>query len=157
MGYVDKNIAADENILYRAEIHWIVYKPAIALLILFTALFGAAAARPELNKYSAMVGGIGLLVALVAFIQAWIDRMTTEIAVTTRRVIVKVGLIRRTVMEMHANRIESLVVRQSVFGRILDYGTVIVKGTGAGIEPVQNVACPLKLRAAVADLCQTQR
>jgi hypothetical protein len=39
-------------------------------------------------------------------------------------------------------------MRQSVLGRLLDYGTVIVRGTGGGINPLAYVSEPLRLRRA---------
>jgi uncharacterized membrane protein YdbT with pleckstrin-like domain len=78
--------------------------------------------------------------------------LTTEIAVTSRRVIVKRGLIRRSTIEMNAGRIESVEVDQSIAGRLLDFGTVEVRGTGGGIEPIAKVAAPLLMREAVGRL-----
>jgi hypothetical protein len=50
---------------------------------------------------------------------------------------------------MHLDKVESVDVGQSILGRLLDYGTVVVRGTGAGIEPLSNIAEPLKLRSFV--------
>jgi hypothetical protein len=50
---------------------------------------------------------------------------------------------------MHLDKVESVDVRQSLLGRLLDYGTLVVRGTGAGVEPLTNVAAPLKLRSFV--------
>jgi hypothetical protein len=65
---------------------------------------------------------------------------------------VKRGLIRRLTMEMNAGRIESVQVDQSIAGRLLDFGTVEVRGTGGGIEPIAKVAAPLVMREAVGKL-----
>jgi uncharacterized membrane protein YdbT with pleckstrin-like domain len=81
--------------------------------------------------------------------KAWIQQATTEIAVTDRRIILKTGLFQRRTTKMHLDKVESVDVRQSLFGRSLDYGTVVVRGTGAGVEPLTNVAAPLNLRSFV--------
>jgi Bacterial PH domain len=57
----------------------------------------------------------------------------------------KRGLIRRDTIEIN---IPSVDMRQSVLGRLLDYGTVIVRGTGGGINPLAYVSEPLRLRRA---------
>jgi uncharacterized membrane protein YdbT with pleckstrin-like domain len=67
----------------------------------------------------------GLSKMLGALIQRW----TTEIAVTNRRIIVKRGLIWRQSMEMNLNKVESVYVAQSILGRLLNYGNVDVLGT----------------------------
>jgi hypothetical protein len=152
MGYVDKSLGSGEHVRYRAKLHWIVYRPVLGILLFGMICFMVISSEPEGAKYAVLALVIAGLTAPVAFVQAWMERRTTEIAVTNRRVIVKVGLIRRTTMEMNANKIESMVINQSVLGRLLGYGTVLVKGTGAGIEPVSNVASPMKLRAAVTHM-----
>ena len=51
----------------------------------------------------------------------------------------------------------SVDVRQPVLGRILDYGTVVVRGTGTNLEPLVRVANPLDLRRSVARISQMSR
>jgi hypothetical protein len=46
---------------------------------------------------------------------------------------------------MNLDKVESVLVQQSLLGRMLDFGTVIVRGVGAGLEPVDRVANPLEL------------
>ncbi len=41
------------------------------------------------------------------------------------------GFIRRYTVEMHMDKVESVDVDQSLLGRMLDYGDVIIRGTGA--------------------------
>jgi Bacterial PH domain len=77
------------------------------------------------------------------------DRWTTEIAVTNQRVILKRGLIRRDTIEINMPKVESVDIRQSIFGRLLGYGTVIVRGTGGSFNPLTYVSQPLPLRRAV--------
>ena len=76
-------------------------------------------------------------------------RLGTEIAVTDRRIILKRGLIQRHTIEINMDKVESVDVDQSILGRIFDYGTVTVHGTGTGIEPLRNVSAPIALRNAV--------
>ena len=55
-------------------------------------------------------------------------------------------------MEIGAGQIESIRIEQSMTGRLLGYGTLIVAGTGASIDPVRPVAKPLALRHALDSL-----
>jgi uncharacterized membrane protein YdbT with pleckstrin-like domain len=86
---------------------------------------------------------------VILFIPAWMRRLGTEIAVTDRRIILKRGLIQRHTIEINMDKVESVDVDQSILGRIFDYGTVTVHGTGTGIEPLRNVSAPIALRNAV--------
>jgi hypothetical protein len=59
-------------------------------------------------------------------------------------------------MEMNATKIEGQIVEEPFVGRLLGYGTVRIKGTGASLERIYHVANPLGLRSAVADICEQQ-
>lgn len=62
---------------------------------------------------------------------AWLVRLTTEMAVTNRRILLKRGMVARRVEEMRIDYIESADVNQTIMGRIFDYGQVKIYGTGA--------------------------
>jgi uncharacterized membrane protein YdbT with pleckstrin-like domain len=70
-------------------------------------------------------------------------------AVTTRRVIVKVGLLTRKTIEMMLNKIETIEVRETLMGRLMSYGTIVVIGTGGTPEPFQRLAHPTQFRNQV--------
>jgi uncharacterized membrane protein YdbT with pleckstrin-like domain len=89
------------------------------------------------------------LVAVVLLIQEWLQWWVTEIAVTNRRVIYKTGLIQRQTNEMNMDKVESVQINQSIFGRMLDYGTVTILGTGEGFETLHTIASPIELRNSI--------
>jgi uncharacterized membrane protein YdbT with pleckstrin-like domain len=155
MGYVETVLGKDERVFHRAHLHWIVYFPAVLAAAISLAIFGYAEIEGPIEL--SFLGVAFLPVALFVWLSAWIARVTTEIAVTNRRVIVKRGLIRRWTMEMNLWQIESVGVDQSIPGRLLDFGTVIVRGTGAGIEPISKIAEPLRMREAVSVLSTRAR
>ncbi len=80
-----------------------------------------------------------------------IDRLTTEFAVTNKRVIVKTGWVQRETLELNLSRVESLSVDQSVMGRLFGYGTITIIGTGGTKEPFHGIAHPLEFRNAVQE------
>src|SRR6185295_9377364 len=67
---------------------------------------------------------------LVAFLRTWFVRWITEIAITDRRIIYKRGFINRHTEEMNMDKVASVDVDQTIFGRLLDYGTIHIIGTG---------------------------
>ena len=89
-----------------------------------------------------------VLVALILLIQQWLQCWITEIAVTNRRVIYKKGLIRRQTNEMNMDKVESVKIDQSILGRMLDYGSVTILGTGEGFETLCTIASPSSLETA---------
>jgi len=151
MGYAERVLQPGETIAYRARLHWVLMAPGIALIVA-SALLGivvAMKAPPDLR-----LGLFGLFV--VAFLigggqvlRAWLRRLSTEIIVTNRRIILKTGLIGRKSIEMNIDKVESVIVDQGVLGRMLDYGTLVIRGVGSGLEPVANVASPLEFHRHV--------
>jgi uncharacterized membrane protein YdbT with pleckstrin-like domain len=156
MSYVDQVIQPGETVVHRAVLHWALYVPGLLLVVLGLVVIGVAYGMPapvsESSAEALRLGltGAGLLavaIGALTLLKAFIRRWTTEIAVTSKRVIYKTGLVRRLTSEISIDKIETVLVDQSVIGRILNFGTVIVRGTGGGLEPVHNIAEPLEFRS----------
>lgn len=96
-----------------------------------------------------LAGFISGLLGLLGFAHRMIVKATTEIAVTTHRVISKRGIIARYVEEISVDRIEGANVFQSFFGRILNYGRVSVRGMGVGEVLLPIIDDPITFRKAV--------
>lgn len=47
------------------------------------------------------------------------------------------------------DKISSVDVRQSILGRLLDYGTVQVHGPGPDFEPITDIGAPLEFRTHI--------
>jgi len=148
MGYVEENLMPGEQIMYRANLHWIIYSAP-----LFFGLVGIVIVASSIgNRYQAALGGLGglfLIVAGLLGLSRWIISRTSEFAVTNKRVIIKVGLIRRHTLELLLAKVESIGVEQAVLSRILGYGTIVVVGTGGTRESFTNIAQPLEFRKQV--------
>lgn len=95
-----------------------------------------------------------ILIPFVLFIHGWLVRKTTELTVTSKRVITKVGLISRQTSEILLPQVESVEVDQGVFGRLLNYGTVNVRGTGGGVAPAPAIYDPLRFRQEVQRMAE---
>ena len=151
--YVQSVLQPGETVAFTSDIHWLVYLRPFALALLAIAgLVWWLLVRhdPEQTKIPAlammMFGGF---FAFTGFVAAWFTRWTTEIAVTTRRVIYKRGFVRRITIEMNMDKVESIDIHQSILGRMFDYGDIVVRGTGAGLEPLRMIEKPIAFRNAV--------
>ncbi len=150
MSYVQKILEPGESVTHVTRTHWLVYLPAIFLLLLgIAALASSSYVAADLAAVPQIAGAMLILLAAISWLPAFIRRWTTELAVTNRRIVFKSGLFRRHTMEMNMSKVESVDVDQSVMGRILDYGTVTIRGTGGGIEPMRNIANPIAFRNRV--------
>jgi uncharacterized membrane protein YdbT with pleckstrin-like domain len=148
--YIEQILQPGERRLYSGRLHWILYWKGLVLLLAALFFFVLAGNVEPHNGWPRLFWLIIALVCLVAsayyLFWAWFDRWTTEIEVTDRRIVYKEGFIRRKTIEMQMDKVESVDVDQSFFGRILNYGLIAIHGTGEGWQPIENVAEPLELR-----------
>ena len=149
MGYVDQILEPGEQVVFKTRLSWTLYVPAIvyALIALVLTYFAVSAAGFGVAVF--VVAALAAFAALISFLRAWFRRWTTEIAVTDRRVVLKRGFIRRHTVEMNMQKVESVDVDQTQLGRLFNYGTVTIKGTGSTLESLRMIDRPLKLRSAI--------
>lgn len=149
MGYVQKVLQPGETLVYEAELSWVGYLPGLLVLLLALVAFVVGGEMFGWPLWVDIVSGLIALIALYLLAAAWFTRWTTEIAITDRRIIHKTGFIRRQTIEMSVEKVESVDVNQSLLGRVLDYGDVIVRGTGAGLAPLREIDAPLTFRSKI--------
>lgn len=123
--YVQSVISAGETIKYNAKVSMWSMIPLFILGFLLLPVFG---------------------LGLFFFILAFIRYLTTELAVTDKKVIAKFGFIQRDTVELLLSKAESVQVKQSILGRILNYGTIIVSGAGNPQAPIPGIARPIEFR-----------
>lgn len=141
MGYVESNLLPNEQITYRGRLHRIIYFLPVCLLLLAIVVALAGGGH--------IAAGVLGAIALVLFIPPWIRSTSSEFAITNKRVLIKIGLIRRHSLELLLQKVEGIGVDQSVLGRILGYGTITVSGTGGTRETFAMIASPLEFRRQV--------
>ena len=149
MSYINGVLQPDEQILRVGRVHWIVYvRPFVlaAIGVLFLHLANRPNSLPTPMLIGASVCGV---LAAIAFARAWFWKWATELAITNRRIIYKRGFIWRDTVEMNMGKVETVEVQQSLLGRLLNYGTLQVKGTGQSIEHLSTIARPVALRNAI--------
>jgi uncharacterized membrane protein YdbT with pleckstrin-like domain len=157
VSYVSKHLIEGETIVYATGLHWVVLIQAIFLSAIFGAagvvllvLYSKAEGRTSETSTVMVAGGIALLVvAAICMISGIVKRNATEMVVTNKRVVLKVGLLTRDTFELLLQKVESIGVKETVMGRILGYGTVVVDGTGGSSEPFDRVAHPIEFRKQV--------
>lgn len=157
MNYVEKHLMEGETVAYATRLHWIVLVMPLLLCVLFgvpgIALLVASAkntGESRTTMQSMMIGGVALLViAVVILIRGILTRNAVQMAVTNKRVIAKVGIVTRRTIDLLLSRVESVGVEESVMGRMLGYGTVVIRGTGGTPESFNKIASPLEFRTQV--------
>ena len=127
MGYIEKSLGHGEAIVDKAHFHWwYSFKAWMALLFLFWCLAG-----------------------IWIFFSMMIRKWTTEIAVTSHRIVIKTGLFRLDTNEIALHNIEGVRVHQNLWGRMLGYGRLKIEGTGVDAVEIPEIARPVEFRRAI--------
>ena len=150
--YTAATLQPNERPLHQTHIHWIALSGSVigALLCLIVIIPVAMFASWRAFYWAWLL----LVIPLGIIVSATVTVKTSELVITDRRVLIKVGFIQRHTFEMFISKIESVAVFQSMFGRLLDYGTVEIRGTGGSSESFATIAAPLPFRDAI-QLVQT--
>jgi uncharacterized membrane protein YdbT with pleckstrin-like domain len=149
--YIDDILQPGEKVLYSTNAHWIFYLPAIAAWIVAAILLilSRMTSTEGIVLLCLSASAVVALAALYWTVKAWFHRWTTETDVTNMRVVHKTGFIKRRTFEMSLDKVESVDVNQSILGRILNYGSVTVRGVGEGAETINTIAAPLDFRSHI--------
>jgi uncharacterized membrane protein YdbT with pleckstrin-like domain len=145
VGYVERHLLPGERVLYKTRLHWILFlKPALIFLagVVLAGVLRKVLDPPWLWYLGLVVVAVGLGWGFVHFVEL----MTSEFAVTTTRLIFKVGLIARYTTELLLSKVESIGVTQGLLGRLLNYGDLTVTGTGGAREVFRRVRDPIGFR-----------
>lgn len=144
MSYVDENLLPGEQVVYRAKLHWSLFSLPMAWAIvgLLLCLFGIT----DDQVVALVLGLLFLLAAVLTLPGPWITYRTTEMAITTQRIIAKRGWIRRDTLEVEHRGIGGVQVKQGVMDRIFNRGTVTITSAGAPRSGFPGIAKPLDFR-----------
>jgi uncharacterized membrane protein YdbT with pleckstrin-like domain len=148
MGFVEESLIQGEKVVYRAHVHWKVF--------VLPAFFGAAALFLiaigfviPVTAWLSILGFILIAPAVIIGIERWIRYSASEFAVTDRRVLIKVGVIRRHSVELLLGRVEGIGVTQTIPGRLLNFGSIDITGTGGTRETFHEIQAPMEFRRQV--------
>ncbi len=157
MKYIDNSLLNDEKVIFATHPHWIVFG-STALSVFFAIvlyIFGANTPALHIALLGWPLYKIGatffVLYAIYLLLYALIKYYTSEYGVTNKRVIMKIGWIQRDAFETFLTRVEGIKVWQSIMGRIFNYGTITVVGTGGTADSFPQVPNPMQFRHIVQE------
>lgn len=137
--YILKVLSANESISYSAKLSiWSMsHLITLGAICLLSSILGG--------------GWIMLLIAAAFFLTVYLRYISTELVITNKRVIAKFGFISRKTVEINIGKIESVQVDQPLFGRIFNYGSLIVAGAGTPQAPIPGIKDPMSFRSAFVE------
>lgn len=151
MSYIKSTIIEGEEIIHEAKMSKWFFAVDIFFggVLVITGLIPFVAfliSHNKINSSSLSISYFFIAAGLFILLRAFIVYISTELAFTNKRVIAKVGFIKRDTVEMNITKVETIQVHQGIIGRILNYGTVIISGAGNPQAPIKGIAEPIKFR-----------
>jgi len=155
-GYIEGSCAKDEKVKVIAEYHWVVWLKFYAafLTLGLAAIFCCIMAWQmyQDNDADVAMGTLlfGVLLAIYPF-YLFLELKLTEMACTTRRVIFKTGIVSIKTSEIKIDKIESIQIEQTFWGRIFGYGNICFSGTGTAKVEFFNVDNPWQIKPRIEE------
>ena len=142
MAYIDRHLTPKEKILYRGQIHWIVFMCPV-LLTLFWLIFLRQAGW--------------WVILLPVWLYYFCQYVCAEVVVTNRRLVAKYGMIAVKSASMDLTGIEGVRNDVSILGRILGYGTLMACGKGGKNIGIADLADPEKFQNALYEAMESSK
>ena len=146
MASLDDQLLAGERIVYRTRPHWILFGGPLFLAVVGIAL--GVTLQLAAGDYW-YVGAVLIGVALLLAVPPTIRYLSSDFAVTDKRVLARMGILHRQALETLLTKIEGIGVEQDLWGRVLGFGTITITGTGGTRESVAGIPRPLEFRRQV--------
>jgi len=137
MSHVGRNLLEKEVILFQTGKHWIIFSPVPIWIFLAFLVHHFAV----LTYFSLAPLGLAMWFFLVGIIEVYFS----EYAITNQRVFMKEGLVWRTSVETMLSSVAKSELQQSISGRILGYGQLIIFGFG-GSNHFSNIRRPAEFQ-----------
>jgi uncharacterized membrane protein YdbT with pleckstrin-like domain len=161
--YIDQSLMKDEKVIYRTHPHWIIFAPTIGWVI---AMCASLMVLPLFKIGELTIGNshpiylicayLCLLAATITGVISYTIYRTSEYGITNKRVIVKIGFIQRSTLEILLPRIESIQIFQTILGRILNYGTIVISGTGGSRDAFRTMPNPMRFHLIAQEQAEIQ-
>lgn len=136
---------ADPNVVYFAKLHWVIFVwPIVVLLggMLLGVKFW------QLKEVSIFI----VVFALIWLTITWVTYQFSSLTIKKNQVILRSGFLVRQTIDVPISKIESIDIRQSVGGSLLNYGYLQITGTGGSRNSMNFVAKPLTCRRYIEQL-----
>lgn len=145
-----KNLLTDfdtisEPVNYEAKIHWISYVVPVLYII-----FGSVGVLYILLLgYKSILGFIGIIALFLAFlfikgVIKLLQNRSTKVYVTDHHVSFSTGILGKTLSDLSLNKLEGMQLHQSLLGKTLNFGTLVV--TTGDVTNTYFIENPMELR-----------
>jgi uncharacterized membrane protein YdbT with pleckstrin-like domain len=137
----------EEDVVYVARLHWILFFGPLSLLLGSLAVYYVFEYR---SLQPLMI--FGALFAWAWGALVWVTYQFSSLTIKKKQLILRTGLLVRQTVDIPFTRIESIDIRQTILGSLLQYGSLVIVGTGGSRQYIHNLAKPLTCRRYIEQL-----
>lgn len=145
---VESVLPPGERVVYEGHLSMWAMSPWITFGIVLMIWGGLVGCLGDAMFSAAMLFGAGVL--LFAFAIALL--LTTQLALTRKRVIATFGIVRHRSVAFELGDVRRVHVRQGPVGALFDYGTIVIGRASAPALRIASIDQPFVLRERLARL-----
>jgi uncharacterized membrane protein YdbT with pleckstrin-like domain len=151
---IDDYILPTERRILRVRGHWaLLVKDILESALAMALLMAVDAYLPSSQVIDTLTWYAGLVVVLrltILVLDWWIER----IVITDKRVMMSTGIITHRVAMMPLRKVTDLTFQQTVIGRTLGYGTMVVESAGQiqGLNRIEYMPQPDEIYEALTEM-----
>lgn len=139
----------ENNLVYQGRLHYVIFFwPVLLLLAAMYLAFGFGAEQVAVQKLSYVLGAFALIWGTVTLLQY----ICSSLNIKNKQVILSTGVLVHQTIDIPMNKIESIDIRQSVLGSLLNYGSLVITGTGGTRQYVNYLSSPLTCRRYIEQM-----
>jgi len=154
MGYLEDLMGKNEQIVLTTRQHWITIIGSLLINgFFFLLLWGIGVALATLGAVilaswiPLVVVGLLSLFPLWRLVADWLHWWNDAFIVTNRRIIQAQGVFNKHIIDSSLEKINDVVLTQSVLGRMLGYGNVeILTGSEIGVNLLKRITDPVRFK-----------
>lgn len=139
----------ENNLVYQGRLHYVIFFwPVLLFLLAIFLAFGVGSQQVPVEKLSYVLGAFALIWGTVTLLQY----MCSSLNIKNKQVILSTGVLVHQTIDIPMNKIESIDIRQSVLGSLLNYGSLVITGTGGTRQYVNYLSSPLTCRRYIEQM-----
>jgi uncharacterized membrane protein YdbT with pleckstrin-like domain len=146
VAYPRENLHAEEELVLDLHPHWWYFTPSLVALVAAVVGGIVTLVATESDVLRAVVAAV-VLVCLVWFVSRYVQWVSTDLVLTSDRLIWRQGVIAKQGIEIPIDRINTIFFSQKIWERLLGVGDLMVESASAtGEQRFENMRQPSRIQ-----------
>lgn len=151
MGYLESILGGDEHVVFTTRRHWMVIVSTVIVATIASVIIIAVGVffANDTNSLSLLLLLL-LIIPVGRLITTYLDWWNDQFIVSTRRIIQIKGIFNKHVIDSSLEKVNDVVMDQSLMGRLLGYGDIeILTASDIGVNKLLKIANPIRFKTTM--------